>query len=282
MSKLKRIIICVLGLTVGGNAFSQSSYEDWTYRADAVKERKVIPHRYIREGNVKYYKRIHRVIDARQKQNLVMHWPRNPFYRVITEAAYKGGSAEGGITAYLNDSLTSFYTPDELKARGGSEYPTTIQDWMYPDDETATRDTVLQIPFKPEDIQKYRIMEDWVFDNNYSDFRANIIAIAPMFMQMSSGAELGEVALFWARMTELRPLLVNQEVFNTYNDAARLSFDDFFEMRMFDSYIVKESNVEDLDIKRMERFQDDAFSALLESDRIKNDLFILEHDLWEY
>ena len=75
---------------------------------------------------------------------------------------------------------------------------------------------------------------------------------------------------------------VNQEIFNPYNDAARLSFDDWFEMRMFSSYIVKESNVWDDDIKYYEENQDNPFASLLKSEAIKNDLFIFEHDLWEY
>jgi gliding motility associated protien GldN len=282
MNKIKGLILVFLALSVSLGSMAQSSYEDWTYPSTAVKERKVIPHRYIREANVKYYKRVHRVIDTREKQNLIMHWPRNPFYRVITEAAYKGEGAEGGIRAFRNDSLSSFYTPDELKERGGSEFVTTIADWRYPDDPYAFKDTTMLIQFKPEDINKYRIMEDWVFDHTYSDFRANIIAIAPLFEQSSSGIALGEVPLFWVKMAELREILVNQELFNPYNDAARMSFDDFFEMRMFNSYIVKESNVWDMDIKYFEEFKDDGIAALLESDRIKNDLFIFEHDLWEY
>jgi hypothetical protein len=45
---------------------------------------------------------------------------------------------------------------------------------------------------------------------------------------------------------------------------------------------VKESNVYDLDISYLEGFRDDDVEALLEADKIKNDLFVMEHDLWEY
>jgi hypothetical protein len=53
-------------------------------------------------------------------------------------------------------------------------------------------------------------------------------------------------------------------------------------MRLFASHIVKEHNVFDAAIADLDPFRDDPIAALLESDRIKNDLFILEHDLWEY
>lgn len=256
----------------------QSSYEDFTYPHRAVKERKPIPHRFIREANVKYSKRIHRVIDTREKQNIMMNWPRNPFYRIVWESALKGE-----VTAYKSDSLTSFYTPEDVEKLGGTQISTTIQDPKFPDDPYMLIDTTIYMPFEPESIKKYRIMEDWIFDYNYSDFRARIIAIAPLFRPITeTGLELNEQPLFWIKWNDFRPVLANQEIFNTFNDASRLSFDQFFETRRFSSYIVKESNVWDSDIKYLEEFRDDGIAALLESDRIKNDLFIFEHDLWEY
>lgn len=284
---LKRNLILILLLFIGGGmqVFAQSHLEEWNYEKTGVAERKVIPHRYAREANVKFAKRIHRVIDTREKQNLIMHWPRNAFYKIIYEAALKGPSKEGGVQAYTNgDSLDrgSIYTEDEIMTRGGQEFVTQVQDPEFPDDPYMLIDTVIQIEFEPESIKKYRILEDWIFDYNYSDFRSRIIAIAPLFNQVASGIELGEVPLFWVKMDDLRPILVNQELFNPINDAARMSMDDWFEMRMFSSYIVKESNVWDMDIKYFEEFRDDGLAALLESERIKNDLFIFEHDLWEY
>lgn len=47
---------------------------------------------------------------------------------------------------------------------------------------------------------------------------------------------------------------------------------------MFGSYIIKESNVYDRYISSYTT----GIDALLESERIKNDIFIFEHDLWEY
>lgn len=269
----------LMGIAI--SSYGQSAQEDWTYGKKAVNERKVIPHRYTREANVKYHKRIHRIIDVREKQNLPMHWPKNPFYNIIYSAATDPDYKYGHVVPYMYDSLENagFYSEDELTTRGGYEFVTQIPDPEYPGDY---KDTVMIVKFEPKDIRKYRIMEDWLFDYNYSDFRATIIAIAPMFDQKASGVSVGEAALFWVKMDEFRPILVNQEIFNPYNDAARLSFDDWFEMRMFSSYIVKESNVWDYDIKYYEENEDNPFAALLKSEAIKNDLFIFEHDLWEY
>jgi gliding motility associated protien GldN len=87
-----------------------------------------------------------------------------------------------------------------------------------------------------------------------------------------------DLPIFWAHYPSLRNQLVKQEVFNPRNDAIRFTWDDLFEMRMFSSYIYKESNVFD------RRIQDYAtgVDALRESDRIKQDIFNFEHDLWSY
>lgn len=275
MKKIRHIILAMVLLGTWVNATAQ--YEDWTFPKTAVAERKVIPYRYIREANVKWAKRIERVIDVREKMNKLMDWPRSPFYKVIHDKVM-----DGTLKAYKNDSFTSFYTPEDVMERGLTRMTTTVRDMSNPDDETAVKDSLIEIKFDASKIKKYRIMEDWIFDHNYSDFRAKIIAIAPIFRQVFAGQELPEKPFYWVKMDDLRPIIVNVELYNVSNDAARLSYDDFFQLRMFSSYIVKESNVYDFDINVFDEFKDDGIAAQLESDRIKNDLFILEHDLWQY
>lgn len=276
---MKKILVYLTISMMSFGALAQSSaYEDYTYPHQAVKERKAIPHRYIREANVKWSKRIHRVIDTREKQNKIMHWPRNPFYLVIWNAAMSGE-----VKPYADDSLKRTLTEDELREKTSIETTVMIPNPDNPDDPYDLIETTVPVVVEPSSFVKYRIMEDWIFDFNYSDFRATIIAIAPLFKPLTeSGIDLGEQELFWVKMDEFRPILANQEVFNTRNDASRLSFDHFFEMRQFNSYIVKESNMYDMDIRYFEEFENDGVAALLEGERIKNDLFILEHDLWEY
>jgi gliding motility associated protien GldN len=84
--------------------------------------------------------------------------------------------------------------------------------------------------------------------------------------------------MYWVYYPDLRPILAKYEVFNPKNDAVRMSWEDLFEMRMFESFIYKESNVFDRNIQEYATGMD----ALLESDRIKGDLFTYEHDLWNY
>ena len=76
-----------------------------------------------------------------------------------------------------------------------------------------------------------------------------------------------------------RPLFARHEMFNDNNDAQRISFDDYFMQRRFNSYIFAESNVY---ANRVINSYALGMDALLEAERIKEYLFETEHDLWEY
>lgn len=252
-----------------------TSGEHTSYVKVAVRERPVISYPYLREADVKFSRRVVRCIDVRQKMNKQLEWPRQPLNRLLYEAMVKGE-----IIPYKTDSLLSFYNTEEFSKRGGEEILTFIS--TDPDDPTIGRDSVYYEPYKYENIKKYWVMEDWIFDYKHSVFKPRIIAIAPIFAPSYGGMVGKEQPLCWIKMDEIRPLLANTEMFNRYNDASRLSFDDFFQMRIFDSYIVYESNVFDNFINMFQEYENDGIGALLKSDEIKNDLFIFEHDLWQF
>lgn len=93
------------------------------------------------------------------------------------------------------------------------------------------------------------------------------------------GPQIDATPAFWIYFPEARHVLVNKEVVNRNNDATGLSYDDVFIKRLFYSYIVKQSNSEDLRIK--DYIQND-LDRLLESERIKKALMDYEQDLWSY
>lgn len=63
-----------------------------------------------------------------------------------------------------------------------------------------------------------------------------------------------------------------------HNDAERRTFDDIFWKRMFSSYVRKESNVYNRVILEYKTGLD----ALLEAERVKQDIFVYEHDLFHF
>ena len=77
-------------------------------------------------------------------------------------------------------------------------------------------------------------------------------------------------------LNKYRYVFQNYFVQSSHNDSQRLSFDDLFWKRMFQSYIVKESNIYNRDIESYRS----GIDALMESNQIKEKIFKLEHDLW--
>ncbi len=278
---MKKIIYSLV-LLLCADLSAQVNYSDFitsgesnSYKKVAVRERPVIAYPYQREADVKFSRRVIRCVDTRQKMNKQLEWPRQSLNRLLYEEMTKGN-----IIAYKSDSLLSFYNTEDFVKRGSQEIITFIS--TDPDDPTIGKDSTYYEPFDFLKIKKYWIMEDWIFDYKYSVFKPRIIALAPIFAPSYGGATAQDQPLSWIRMDEIRPLLANTEMFNRYNDAARLSFDDFFQMRIFDSYIIYESNVFDNMVNQFTEFKDDGVQALLKSDEIKNDLFIFEHDLWQF
>jgi gliding motility associated protien GldN len=90
--------------------------------------------------------------------------------------------------------------------------------------------------------------------------------------------QIGVTEMFWIYFPEARPVFAQAEVFNRNNSAEKRTYDELFWKRMFGSYIIKEENVYNRDIIKYASGMD----ALLEAERIKNELFEFEHDLWEF
>ena len=243
----------------------------------SMEEGVVVSPPFLREADVKFKRRIWRRIDVRQKLNKAFTWPRNPVTKNLYELA-----VEGKVRAYVTDSLASYYTPEDAYKKGTQTEVILRMHPDFPDDITMAENVEVTIPFEWEDIKQLEVMEDWIFDYKHSEFRPRIIAIAPIYTKSIGGLSI-DVPLFWLNMKDLRPWLAKSEVYNRYNDAARISWDDLFNhYRLFDSYIVKTSDWDDQYLVNKPEFRQDGLAALLEGEKIKNDLFMFEHDLWEY
>ncbi|MFT7156087.1 MAG: gliding motility associated protein GldN, partial [Parvicella sp.] len=127
------------------------------------------------------------------------------------------------------------------------------------------------------EIIKYEIKEDWFFDKQRSVLDVRIIGISPVvYYKNANGDIAAEKNLFWLYFPECRYVFQNFFVYNERNDAQRMSFDDLFWKRDFSSIIHKESNIFNRKVAPIWVGLD----ALLESERIKGEMFQLEHDIW--
>jgi gliding motility associated protien GldN len=150
-----------------------------------------------------------------------------------------------------------------------------FEEYVYPD-----RDTVW---FTSEDIVQYRIKEDWFFDKERSVLDVRIIALAPVVNNIELLADgtksiNGTKELFWLYFPHCRFVFNNYLVYNEKNDAQWMSFDDLFWKRRFNATIYKESSVYD---RKVETYRT-GIDALMESQKIKEDMRTIEHDVWNF
>jgi len=240
------------------------------------KEIKPLAYDYVREADVMWSKNIWRIIDTRQKMNHPFNYPQRPLIQVIHEAAKKGDITVYDPAALNADRFTKPMAKADVEKIGARRDSMITIDPSNPDREIV-------VPVNQEltwdKIKKYRVKQVWFFDTKSSTMQVRIIGIAPVMEDYDeNGNYRGDMTMYWIPYASLRDILAKEEVFNPRNDSERYSWEDLFEIRNFASYIYKESNVYDRNIQEYAS----GIDAQLESDRIKQELFEKEHDLWSY
>ena len=284
----KFLSICTLTVMFLG-AFTQVALAqspnvlDGAYVKETNLTKRVVPYPHLREADVMYKRRIWQEIDLRQKFNHPFFFPLDPIqdrknlFDVIREALL----VEGSLVAYSAGPLGE---DDEFTFPLSADSIRTILNPVTPvkqyDDFGEVIGTVQQSnELSSDKITRYRIKEDWIWDRQRSERYVRILGIAPMIEDVDAeGNSVGLRPLFWLYYPECRYVFANSEVYNMFNDAQRRTYEDLFQKRYFSSYIVKEDNAFNRPIASYTRGLD----ALAESERIQQELFNMEHDIWNY
>ena len=269
------------------------------YKKEKHHNKRVQPYSPLRQADVMWSRKIWRDIDLRQKINHPFYYPMNngdddqirtDDRKSLIDVIYSA-VLEGTITAYgqatYDDEFRFEMTQAEIRNVGNAEQK-IIQVYDQEliaqgvDAELAQKDSTINIAFDRNIIKKWRLKEEWFFDKQRSVMDVRIIGMAPLQEdkdEVTGQLEGSYSPIFWVWFPEARKVLINAEVFNLVkNDAERRTYDDIFWKRMFGSTIIKEANV-------MDRGVDEymiGLDALLEAERIKAEIFNMEHDLWEY
>lgn len=271
------LLVSVSLLAQVGSVFQPGDYRDGIYTKENTPNRRVIPYTYLREADVMWEKRVWREIDLREKINHPLYYPkeevagRTSLLQVLKRAIFKNE-----VIAFQDEE---FLIPLE---------PAKVKEKLVKCDSNENRDvdvnTGEEIVTKVwrcdslgiyERVTKIRVKEDWFFDKQKSVLESRILGLCPLEYDENKDIY---IPMFWVYFPQCRTIFANNEVFNPKNDAERRTFEDIFWKRQFSSVAIKETNVYDRFIIEYAK----GIDALLESDRIKDDIFRYEHDLWHF
>lgn len=293
---MKNIFVLLIGVVLSGMVLSPVKGQDVkkeVYDKVNIPFKKPIPYPDVREADIMWSKVVWRMVDLREKQNLPLYYPLTPIgERMSLISLLLYGIDNESLTVYNPTS-----TFDEFKV------PMTREDIdvnleavevkkQVPDANGNMRDTSYKNERQIDQVKKLLIKEKWYFDKQTSTMQVRILGLCPIRVftrqldtqsgtnvEETDDAEITLKQVFWVYYPEARNLLASHPVYTRFNDAQQISFDDLFMQRRFSGYIFRESNVyNNRNISDYATGND----ALLEAERIKEYLFEVEHDLWEY
>ncbi|MCB0605539.1 MAG: gliding motility protein GldN [Saprospiraceae bacterium] len=244
-------------------------------KRELVKQKIVLAYEPVHERDVFWERRIWRVIDCREKMNLPFKYPDHELFTIL-----KNGIESGDIRCYSTETFQYRTSTEDINKQISKIDTSQVYD-------PETQQYIAQITKNDLDVQsinQYRIKEVWFFDSEASQMKVRILGIAPMYVKVdpTSGIELPPMPLFWIYYPDCRKYLSQFQVFNEQNVASPISWDDMFENRHFSSYITKRSNVNDNRLVDYEDLRNNGVDMLLESNKIKEEIFNFEHDVWSY
>ena len=248
-----------------------------------IPEKKPVPYSYIREADIMWGKDVWRAIDLRHRQNMPLRYPTEGTMsdgeRYSLFGLLMDGIRTEEITPYHYNPITGWKDPFSKTTTLDEIYNNTGGDTVYDNDGNF-----LRVNQNTTGILQFQLQEHWYFDKKHSVMNVRIVALAPVFYSYFD--EFGDplpaprrTIPFVVHFPQCRRLFATHSVYNPNNDAQAISFDDMFFQRRFSSTVIAESNVFG---NRMLSDYKLGQDVLLEAERIKDDLFIMEHDLWEY
>ncbi len=274
---MKKLFVIIILLITGSINFLKAQSNNSFYEESHQKHRKVIPLQYVREDDVTWRYRIWREINFGEKLNQFFYYPTTPaqgrvnFITMLDNAV----TEEGTIPAYSDDDCIMPQSIETIKGGRSDNQPTQIPD---PNDPDLLIDTVISIPQNINDVKVLRVKEDWFIDKQRGVQEVRILSICPVLF-VTKGDEVLAKPMYWVKFDDCRPIFVENEAYNMYNnDVQRLSYDDIFMKRMFASTITKETNVKD---RKIDEYLE-GIDALLEAQAIKEKVFEREQAMWEY
>ena len=286
MKHIKYFLVFILFVFFTNISFAQQSvfqpgdYKDAIYEKENAVNRRYIPYSFLREGDVTWEKRVWRRLDMREKMNQSLYYPKDAVEgRISLPQLVIKYILSGQIVAFADEEFKESYDKSVIAAKLVLQGDSIDQEKFAEDGSSYS----VKVPGAKDSTWFYEtfsslsIKEDWFFDKQKSSLEVRILGLG-FYAPIKGKEDFGEQPIFFVYFPACRPFFAKHEVFNVKNDSERRTFEDIFWKRQFASSVIKESNVYDRKIADYAK----GIEALLESDRVKSDIFRFEHDLWQF
>jgi gliding motility associated protien GldN len=267
----------------------KSLRNDASIELNLVKDRTPLAYEHIREDDAVYRQRVWRELDVHEKMNLPFVYKASEdngnqrFISILLNLIHSGDVT--AFDATIDDRFTTPMTFRQIaESMVGKPHTIQIPDMTIDPDGSKglTKDTTIQEDFNPDQVERYEIKEEWVFDKESSRMYVRILGIAPEKTILNAdGSFRAVLPIFWVYYPDLRSYLAKYEAYNGKNFGARMSWEELFESRMFSSRVVK-STIDNPGDNFISAYIKDPILGLLEGDDIKEKIFNYEQDLWSY
>lgn len=232
------------------------------------------------ESNIGWTRIIYRYIDLDIDNNAALYYPGIPIdgqdnlFTIILKliisdkiAAFEYLDGREVFTSEFQikipEMLNRFHIPYTTTSNNGSQ---------------IERYNIENTDIPTADVLSYYLLERWEFDNVKNQTTAKVLALCPVLHQSGDFGEELKYPMFWIKMDDLRPNLVNTSIFLNDNDnTPKYSYNDFFTMNFYSGDIYKTRNVRN---KSMMQLYPDEDARKHASDSILSHLEEFDKALW--
>lgn len=297
MKKVLFYVLAVLAYCTTANAQSiidaddQSNPNDF-YTKVSTTGKKPMPYPPVRQSDVIWEKIVWREIDLNERFNQFFYFPTED----SSDTQGRINLVNLIIHAVTNGDIPNVYEDDDMNApkdpakaiadlsgepqkkqRLKMEDGVTVMD---ENDEPVYEEYEEKDPFDVATATKLRIKERWYIDKQDTRQKVRILGLAFQYDKQTMAGGQARAWSFWIPMNDMavRNVLVNADAFDENNDVVENSYDDVFIARYFDSYIIRTSNIHNRSISDYLVGED----AILEAQKLEEEIYDIESDMWEY
>lgn len=233
------------------------------------------------DADLQWMRVIYRQLDLEDVKNAPLYFPEEPaegqenLFRIIMRLL-----ANNQVSAYEYLDGREIFTDD---------YKIKVKDMLdrfhilYTDAKGSTEKNpkfvIEESDVPANEVLSYYILERWEFDTRENKACPVVEAICPVLHRAGDfGGEAVKYPMFWIKLDTLRPYLAQQSIFtDDDNNLAKYTYDDFFQMAMYNGEIYKTRNLRNKSLMQLYPDPDDLKRA---QDSIQNRLETFNDKLW--